>query len=260
MKDSGPLDPNQTQEWIERERERLRGERKQSGQQDQAWISSLREWLKMLRPQASASFAGASEDELSQTLRGLGAAQQGIMELLTKMPPLGITATYFEPWTQLQAAEAEFRKVESQFRETLVDVHLKALDELELRLKSRQGAPPTERELYDLWIDCGEAVFAKTAHSGEFARLQGSMSNAAVHRVNAQKKVLEQTARMFDLPTRSELNSVHQQLRTVRRELESLQAQSVGPQRVQKSKARRSPTPTRKVSKSAGSKARKGSR
>ena len=86
------------------------------------------------------------------------------------------------------------------------------------------------------------------------------MSNAAVHRVNAQKKVLEQTARMFDLPTRSELNSVHQQLRTVRRELEWLKAQSVESQRVQKPKARRSAKPTRKGSKSASSKARKSSR
>ena len=259
MNDSGPLDPNQAREWIERERERLRGERGQSGQQDQAWINSLRDWLKLLRPQVPPWFSGTTEDELSQTLRGLGTAQQGIMELLAKMPALGLTATYFEPWTQLQAAEDEFRKVESQFREALVDVHLKALDQLELRLKSRQGAPPTERELYDLWIDCGEAVFATTARSAEFARLQGSMSNAAVHRVNAQKKVLEQAARMFDLPTRSELNSVHQQLRTVRRELESLQAQSEE-SREKKPKPRRSPKPTRKVSKSTRSKARKGSR
>ena len=139
MKESGPLDPNQTQEWIARERERLRGERGQSGQQDHAWINSLRDWLKLLRPQLPPSFGGSSEDELSQTLRGLGAAQQGIMDLLSKMPALGITGAYFEPWTQLQAADDDFRKVERQFREALVDVHLKALDELELKLGLAQA-------------------------------------------------------------------------------------------------------------------------
>jgi class III poly(R)-hydroxyalkanoic acid synthase PhaE subunit len=181
------------------------------------------------------------------------------MEALAKIPPLGLAGSYFEPWTQLQAADAEYLRVEERFRQSLIDVHLKTLDELERQLKSRKGAPANERELYDLWVECGEVVFAKIAHSAEFAQLQGSMSNAAVHRVRAQKAVLEQIARMYDMPTRAEMNTVHQQLRTVRRELELLKAKSGTTKRESKARRKSASKPTGKVSKSSRGK-RKGSR
>jgi len=259
MNQSGPFDPDQMQEWIERERERLRGERNRADQQtgSEAWINSLREWLKQLRPGGSGAFSafgGLGQDELSQMLQSLGVAQKAILEILAKIPPLGIAGSYFEPWNQLQAADAEYLEIETRFRDGLLDVHLKTLDELERRLKSRKQAPASERELYDLWIECGEAVFAKIAHGAEFAQLQGAMSNAAVHRVRAQKTVLEQIARLYDMPTRAELNSVHQQLRAVRRELESLQAQSNTTKRESKSQRKPSSQGTRKAAKSSRAK------
>jgi class III poly(R)-hydroxyalkanoic acid synthase PhaE subunit len=254
MNESGPFDPDQTQEWIDRERERLRGEREQAKQQqaNDAWLSALREWLKQLQPGASGAFGGLGQDSLSETLRGMGVAQKSLMEALAKIPPLGLAGGYFEPWTELHTADAEYLKMEERFRKSLIDVHLKTLDELERRLKSRKGgAPANERELFDLWVECGEAVFAKIAHSAEFAQLQGSLSNAAVHRVRAQKAVLEQIARMYDMPTRAELNTVHQQLRTVRRELESLKAKSGTTKREPKAQRKPASKPTGKVTQSS---------
>jgi class III poly(R)-hydroxyalkanoic acid synthase PhaE subunit len=162
------------------------------------------------------------QEELSQTLRGLGMAQQSFMDALGKLPLLGLFANRFEPWTRLHAADAEFRKIEQQFREAVIDVHLRALDELERRLKSRGTSTPTERELYDLWIECGESVFTEVAHTPEFAKLQGEMSNAAVRRLREHQRVIEEIAKAFDLPTRTELNSVHRQVRTLREELERM--------------------------------------
>src|SRR4051812_15927623 len=119
----GPTDPSQTQDWIDQERERLRSERSHGEQADgETWLESLREWLKLLRPSSAPLFGSSSPDELSQTLRGLGAAQQGIFEALTNIPPLGLGASYFEPWKQLQAADTEFRRIEEQFREALIEV------------------------------------------------------------------------------------------------------------------------------------------
>jgi class III poly(R)-hydroxyalkanoic acid synthase PhaE subunit len=260
MNESGPRDPKATQEWIDQERERLRGEGEHANEQpgSEAWIHSLREWLKLMKPGVAGAFGVPGQDELSQTLQGLGAAHQGIMDALAKIPPLGLTGRYFEPWTRLQAADAEYRKVEERFREGLLDVHLKTLDELERRLKSRKSGPTSERELYDLWVECGEAVFAKIAHSVDFAQLQGAMSNAAVHRVRAQKAVLEQIARMYDMPTRSELNTVHHQVRTMRLELEVLQARSVKIKRA--AKAKPSAKRTHAASKVSRGRRRKASR
>jgi class III poly(R)-hydroxyalkanoic acid synthase PhaE subunit len=192
-------------------------------------------------------------------LRGLGIAQQSFVDALGKLPLLGLFANQFEPWTRLHAADTEFRKVEQRFRETVIDVHLQALDELERKLKARGGTVPTERELYDLWIESGESVFTKVAHTAEFAKLQGDMSNAAVHRLREHQQVIEQIAKAFDLPTRTEINSVHRQLRTLRDELDRLKT-SKPPARASRSGSRKQASQEKPVRKTATRKARKVSR
>jgi class III poly(R)-hydroxyalkanoic acid synthase PhaE subunit len=260
MSGSGPIDPNQMREWLERERARLRREGQTREQtESEAWIGSLREWLKLLRPSAGAWFGAATGDEFNQAFQGLRAAQEGAWGALLKLPSLGLAGSYFEPWKQLQAADAEFRTIEERFRETLIDLHLQTLDELERRLGSRKTPWPAERELFDLWVECGEVVFAKMAHSTEFAQLQGAMSNATVHRLRAQQAILEQLSRMFDLPTRSELNSVHRQLRTLRQELDSLKPSTTRKKSKQKTAAK-TPAQKKPRSKTSRAKARKASR
>jgi class III poly(R)-hydroxyalkanoic acid synthase PhaE subunit len=251
MTEQGPLDPSQIAEWLNQQRERLRTERA-TDHDSESWINSMREWLKLLRPHANPMFGGHGQDELNHTLRGLGTAQQSILEMLSKLPPLGIAASQFEPWMRLQAADAEFRKVEERFRDAVANVHLQALDELERRLKARKGASLNERELFDLWVECGETVFTKVAHTSEFAQLQGAVSNAAVRRLREQQTVIEQVARMFDLPTRAELNSVHQQLRALRHEIETFKSAEMNDtparaksKRVSKSANRVAKKPTR---------------
>jgi class III poly(R)-hydroxyalkanoic acid synthase PhaE subunit len=261
MSTSGPFDPTHAQEWIDQQRERWRAQFEGAGAGgSETWIKSMREWLKLLSPHASPLFGIDNADELSQTLRGFGAAQQGMLDALGKLPLFGLAATQFEPWRRLHAADAEFRKVEEQFRQAVIELHVAALDELERKLESGQGAAPSERELYDMWVECGEAVFAKTARTAEFAQLQGSVSNAAVRRLREQQKLLEQLARMFDLPTRTELNSVHQQLRTLRREIESLQAPAVQEPRSSRSRTAKRATRSPSSAKSLSKKERKTSR
>jgi class III poly(R)-hydroxyalkanoic acid synthase PhaE subunit len=265
MSDSQEFDSKNAEEWIRQQRERLKAEcasKQADGALSETWINAMREWLKLFGS-AGPMFSGQTQAELSQTLQGLGIAQQGLMDALGKLPLLGLFANQFEPWTRLQAADAEFRKVEQQFREAVIDVHLRALDELERKLKMRGAGAPTERELYDLWIECGESVFTKVAHSAEFARLQGEMSNAAVRRLREHQQVIEQIAKALDLPTRTELNSVHRQLRTLREELDRTQAlrtQDRGPkeeQNIQRGSGARAPRQGSPKTASNGKAARK---
>jgi hypothetical protein len=69
---------------------------------------------------------------------------------------------------------------------------------------------------YDEWIDSAEAAYATLAHGATFARLLGDLCNT----LNALKlqrgKLLEYFARQLDLPTRAEVDSLHQQIRVLR--------------------------------------------
>ena len=72
------------------------------------------------------------------------------------------------------------------------------------------------KEVYDLWVDSAESVYAQAARAGAFVQAQAELTNATSLLRSAQRELLEEWARQFDLPTRAELNSIHQQLRDLK--------------------------------------------
>ena len=73
------------------------------------------------------------------------------------------------------------------------------------------------RALYDLWVDAAEEAYAEIALSDEFRQVYGDVVNAQM-RVRAQiQQQVEHIGADLGMPTRSELNSVHQRLHELRR-------------------------------------------
>jgi hypothetical protein len=99
------------------------------------------------------------------------------------------------------------------------DIIGRSLRELAERLAPRlkSGAVPgSMKEIYDLWVDAAEGVYGQSARAGAFVQAQAELTNATSQLRSAQRELLEEWARQFDLPTRSELNSIHQQLRELK--------------------------------------------
>ena len=142
--------------------------------------------------------------------------------------PLGWAREQEREWRDLVAAQAEYRRIEAELVAKLMTVHARALDRLQqaVRERTEQGRPFTEfRELYDLWIECGEEIYAEVARSEEYCRSQAALGNASIELRARQQEILERGLKYFDLPTRSELNSVHRELRALRERLADLEAQ-----------------------------------
>jgi hypothetical protein len=83
------------------------------------------------------------------------------------------------------------------------------------------------RELYEVWIECGEQCFAAIAQDAQFIAIQADHSNALSRMRIAEHALLEDWLKQHDLPTRSELNSVHQKLRTMSARIVALDQQLV---------------------------------
>ena len=104
-------------------------------------------------------------------------------------------------------------------------------DALELLAKKTQelgtaGQPVSDtRRLYNLWVECSEQSFARHASGEAFGRLQGELVNAGTRVRVAQQTIAEYFLKSLDLPTRSELNSVHKRLKEMRGRIESLEEQ-----------------------------------
>ena len=85
------------------------------------------------------------------------------------------------------------------------------------------------KAVYDLWIDALEESFAEVALSEEYQAAYGQLVDAQMRvRANVQKQI-ELATGEIGMPTRSELEGVHQKLaetrRTLRKELSELRAE-----------------------------------
>lgn len=139
-------------------------------------------------------------------------------------PPLGWAREHDQAYRDLAAAHAQYRKLEAALQARLAAMQTDALSLLERKVRERADAQQplaTMRELYDLWVECSEQVYAQLAHSEAHCELQANLANAAVELRACQQDILERTLKQFDLPTRSELNTVHRQIRELRERLAS---------------------------------------
>lgn len=168
-------------------------------------------------------------------------AAEHMLELLKRIPPIGLAREQTQAWREVAAAHAEYKRLEHELRAVLAKVQLDALDMLERRIRERDTKSTLGgfRELHALWVDCGEQVYGQVAHSDVFSKLQAELGNASMLLKSKIQSVLEYGLKQFDLPTRSELNSLHRQVRDLRIELEQLRSDraSIQPRRTAARKA-----------------------
>jgi class III poly(R)-hydroxyalkanoic acid synthase PhaE subunit len=199
----------------------------------QAYLRGLADLAKSSAPEGQAEPLSAGLNE--EMFRAWTEAAPGgldetrrFADMLGRLPPLGLTREHVEALRALSAAQREHQALEQTMRAELLRVQTDALTLLEQRVRERNLAkqPIGEwRELYNLWVECGEQVFSQVAHSDAYSKLQAELGNAAVRLRARQQAVLEQALRQFDLPTRSELNTVHRQIRELRERLATLENQ-----------------------------------
>ncbi|MET0535822.1 MAG: poly(R)-hydroxyalkanoic acid synthase subunit PhaE [Steroidobacter sp.] len=196
----------------------------------QAWLAQQRELLRRAG-EGPLQFGHEMFNAWQSAWTGAAAAGEGasrqFADLMARIPTLGLAREQAETWRELLAAQAECQQLERELRAIWTKVQSDALGMVEARLRERQQSQGINdyRELYDLWVDCGEKVFAEVAHSEAYARLQAQVGNALIRLRSRQQDVIERGLKYFDLPTRSELNTVHKQMRELRERVATLEAQ-----------------------------------
>ena len=142
-------------DWIEKQREQLQASQNprtsQNTEHSQAADpDDFSKWLELGR-QTWRSFEQFSSKGL------LGAA-----------PPLGWAREHEQAWRDFAAAQVRYRQLEAELQGQLAGVQMKALASLEHTTRERAAVKrpiASVRDLYDLWIECGEPEVAQRAHS-----------------------------------------------------------------------------------------------
>jgi class III poly(R)-hydroxyalkanoic acid synthase PhaE subunit len=142
-------------------------------------------------------------------------------------PALGPAREQQESWQKLAAIVARCTQAQAKLAGLWNEIIASALRELGGKMTPRlqSGAMPgSMKEIYDIWVESAEAAYSRAAHGAAFMQAQAELSNGLSQLRIAQREMLEEWARQFDLPTRAELNSLHQQVRQLAAELLKLRS------------------------------------
>jgi class III poly(R)-hydroxyalkanoic acid synthase PhaE subunit len=153
-------------------------------------------------------------------------AAGGPWQTLFEIPTLGPAREQHSEWLRFQEALAAHQRLAADFGALIGSVHQHALELLRERVaaRSRESRPvATFRELYELWIACGEEAFGKVAYSERYTRLQGALGQSDAHLRLRLRGLLERWLRALDLPTRPELDTTHRRVHDLVRRVEVLE-------------------------------------
>jgi Poly(R)-hydroxyalkanoic acid synthase subunit (PHA_synth_III_E) len=166
-------------------------------------------------------------------------------------PALGLTREHQQRAQRAADAGRRIGEAQRQLQFLLSDALRDAATAFAARIEPPQPIAVSAealRSLYNSWIDCAEEAYARAAHSDTFCNALADFVNASSLLRRELQANMEHWAKLCDLPTRSELNTLTHRLKCVE---EELRAQlSEGQPRHSKSKARASPRARRRATRS----------
>ncbi len=140
------------------------------------------------------------------------------------LPGIGPLREQHAAAQEMAAALAEVERLTVEMGSVMARVHAETLDLLARRAaeQANEGVPLKDaKALHDLWVECGEATYAKVAHSDAYCRLQADLCNAGIRFQAVECQQVERWLKLLDLPTRSEVNTLNLRIRELQRQLEA---------------------------------------
>ena len=184
------------------------------------YLGITRELWKLVESQGSGE-SRASSQGLGE---GLGQLRDALKEKFERLyvPAFGPLHAQPQAAERLVTTTMRWQRAATRVGELLSAVATDAVEKLMAALSGpdASGAPVTSlRQLHDLWVECGERAYAAAAHSEDFAAAQAELLAAMIEMRFEQRRQIEEWARAFDLPTRSEIDAIHRRLHELGRVL-----------------------------------------
>ncbi|HYD17610.1 MAG TPA: poly(R)-hydroxyalkanoic acid synthase subunit PhaE [Patescibacteria group bacterium] len=137
------------------------------------------------------------------------------------LPGIGYTREKQDAWNLLYKLYAEFEQQTRKYNAAMAQVGIEAVQKFQDYVANppADAAPLTSlKEVYAKWVDVCEDVYARYATSDEYTKLYGEVVNALMAFKGQVNTLVDDMADQFNLPTRSEVDSLHQRLHALRRD------------------------------------------
>jgi class III poly(R)-hydroxyalkanoic acid synthase PhaE subunit len=176
--------------------------------------------------QGLASDGARGFEQFAAGLPRPGEAIAGELKSLLGLPAFGFNREQQERLQQFAVAQMEYQEAMNAYNAEMLRASKLAFEKLESKLAQHEEPGrrlESLRAVYDVWVDAAEEAYAEVALSPEFRTAYGNLVNRQMRlRQHVQAEVERQTAQL-GMPSRSELNSVHQRMQEMRRRIRELE-------------------------------------
>ncbi len=163
----------------------------------------------------------------STTLSG---GMQENLEKLLSMPTLGYTLEWqtkwqegLKHWQAFQIAQQEYSEILNKISLRSIELLRKKSTELVGEHETTSSSPKTMREIYDLWVECGEEAYAEFVGTEEYAQANANLINTLMACKRYEQQMTDSWLSLLNMPTRKELDTFSLRMQQMRRELKILQ-------------------------------------
>lgn len=166
-------------------------------------------------------------------LSTLGGGMQENLEKLLAMPTLGYTREWqtkcqegIKHWQAFQTAQQNYASILNQISLRSIELLREKTRVLTQNPEAQDVAnmPKTMREVYDLWVECGEQAYAEFVGTEQYAEVNANLINTLMACKHYEQEMTDSLLNALNMPTRRELDTFSQRMQQMRRELKILQA------------------------------------
>jgi class III poly(R)-hydroxyalkanoic acid synthase PhaE subunit len=158
-------------------------------------------------------------------LPGTDAFQEQIERMLS-VPSVGYTREWQEQWQEGGKLWLEFQQAQEEYTEIFRRLGSHTVDrfgEKLHKLSAKGDAITGIKAFYDLWVDSGEDVYAELTGTDEYAKINARLVNTLMAWKRHGHQMVDEMLSALSMPTREEMDTLHQRMQELRRETKSLQ-------------------------------------
>ncbi len=186
----------------------------------QLWAESLQQ-----SPESGSGVVGGYTGALIELSNLYWNMYEKTFGSVLQSPNLGYAREFNNKLLKSFDARINFSKASFDYQIVLLDVWVKASEELMRELASSEKKGETVQnwqQFIQAWSSVFDRVFAQRFRAEDTLEVQGNFLNSAMTYRLYQQQLMELFLKMYDLPTRSEVDEIHHRIYELRKEVKSL--------------------------------------
>lgn len=149
----------------------------------------------------------------------------GHMEKFLSVPGVGYTRESQEQVQQSSKLWLDYHRASQEYNAAHGRLGLDTVERLVERIieNTAKGEEISSlRQVYDIWIDCGEEAYLEFTSTDEYAEIYGRMVNALMALKRHGRAMVDETLGALGMPTRKGFDTIQRRQQELRREVQAL--------------------------------------